>query len=922
MFVFVRRFVAGVTLAVVFSAAPSCAAGQPAPPAPAPQGQISLQPNSDYGPGGHAVIEQNPAQDTLQGMVSETPRGQAPQNNAASDELSGTVINIYDPRNALRRRVIDFFSPISGSSHKIEMYATLLDAGGHPSANLEIKYDPQGGLSYSDFTHYGLHGERTAEEVTNYRTDGYEIKDWSLGTHQWYSHSITYKTPLPAGAPAQTPLVPTNTNIGVLFPRSYLPGETITGSLWPSTYAENFKTVPGLSEYSFPIQLYHLPDGSLEWSSLEIGVKGDGYVPVNPNGTFSLHIPYDWKGPLQLQARQPDPVAGVGPSEAQLNIGEPVAAPTLANDQFPEFALNQLNEDIEDHLVDLWEDACDDEEILDRLYSETTPDWARIYAVEDELDQIYDEIDYIEDDLPPREVISLAQGMLQEATSFHDWLSNQTNLTADDRADLKDSSYWAEFLDNEIGYNKYLAGWGPVSPLNHPFWTSPVLMQGKLGEIGGSFPIDPCDTHLQIDSSSITPLAATPNNWYFMPPPGLTAGLHNYIIDSPFYPETIFPVFSMTLYMSADNLNLLKGQSTTYHVILSGLNGLPGGAWSGASDPTDLVGSSELSAAQKAVGTSRTGYITLSVTNGSPGVIAMQDQFLTFNAASFVPNGSHETDGVVTALIKGSFTINGVARANLDPEIGIGIPPGTATPAGFLLPQPGTLGASWLPPFSVNYDPAAFSKSPFLTHCSGSGAQPATAPTPTGGQPATTPCAESVIDDLMPPKSNSRVNEVQDNANQPDLTQLPEAAKRVEDARTNEKTTFEKWDAALRQQNLALADGLSDVPRELQDDWHKALDNRSKAEKARGKQKDIYKKTPNDDNATLLAIAEQDVVDAGNAENAAFQKVIDSFKFDKREAYDQAHAAAEKAYSEWKAAENELRAANEALQKLQAATAK
>jgi hypothetical protein len=250
-----RPVILGVTLAVFVFTTPLDAAaqaaaplpGEPATPSPPASSPLEKQPNSDYGSGGHAVT----------------------QNDTFGAELHGTV---YDSAGALRHDETNTFTSTGGAERKTEQRAYDFDFKGHMQLGLDYKYDLRGGLSYTDITHYGLHGERTAEEVTNYRADGFEIKDWSLGTHQWYSNFTPYKTPLPTGTPAQTPLTPTNTDVGVLFPRSYAAGETITGSLWPSKYAENFKVVPGLSEYSFPIQLYHLPDSSPEWSSLRIGV--------------------------------------------------------------------------------------------------------------------------------------------------------------------------------------------------------------------------------------------------------------------------------------------------------------------------------------------------------------------------------------------------------------------------------------------------------------------------------------------------------------------------------------------------------------------------------------------------------------------------------------------------------------------------
>lgn len=868
----------------------SIAAQQGQTPTGSPQGQSSQKPNGDYGAGGRSVM----------------------QNDTAGAELHGTV---YDSTGTLRHDETNTFTTTGGTELKTEQHAYDFDFKGHLQLGLDYKYDLRGGLTYSDITHYGLHGERIAEEVTNYRTDGYEIKDWSLGTHQWYTNFTPYKTPPPTGTPAQALLTPTNTNIGVLFPRSYLPGETITGTLWPSTYAEGFKAVPGLTESSFPIQLYHLPDGSPEWSSLRIGVIGDGYSPVNANGTFSVHIPYDWQGPLQLQARQPDPIAGAGPTYALFNLDRPAAAPTLTNGQFPRVALEHFKEDTKVHLVDLWEDACDLEETLDDLYAETTPDWARIYAVEDDLNNTYADIDETEAAMPPDEVISLAQGMVQEAMGFHAWLSKQPNLNADEKDDLEDSASWAKFLDNEMDYARFMAAWGPAKPIEQPYWTNPVLTQGKLGEIGGFYSINAYDAQVHIDNIPITPLAATPNNWYFMPPTGLTAGQHNYTIDSPLFPETIFPFFYMTLTMSADDLHLHKGQSTTYHVTLDGVNGLPGGAWSGSSNPSDLVGSPEMSAAQQAAGTFRTGYITLTVTNESRGVISMQDQLKTLNAASFVPSGSFKLDGGVGAIKDGSFSILGVARAYLQPEIGVGVTPGTTLPGGSTGYQPGTPGANWLPPFSVNYDLPAFSDSSFMTNCPGSGAASvATTPTSTGGKPATTPCVESVIDDLMPPKANPQVNEVQDK--HADLTQLADAAKRVQEATEKEKEAFKKVVAANNGVGSQFKYGLDQSDPTLQDKLKQAEDKLEKAREEKDKATATQEATPTTENENLLTNVQIDEAEAWSAVDAAKKEVIDGFDADTKKAYDEAVEDYNKAVKDLAATDNEKRAAYEALEKL------
>ena len=122
----------------------------------------------------------------------------------------------------------------------------------------------------------------------------------------------------------------------------------------------------------------------------------------------------------------------------------------------------------------------------------------------------------------------------------------------------------------------------------------------------------------------------------------------------------------MTLTMWADATSLRKGQSTTYHLKLTGLNGLPSSAWGSSFFPSDLVSPSDLQGGSPDA--SRTGTITLTITNESPGVISMKNVFTVLNAQSFAPSGTFQVDGGVGAVLDGGFNISGVARAYLQPE--------------------------------------------------------------------------------------------------------------------------------------------------------------------------------------------------------------------------------------------------------------
>jgi hypothetical protein len=171
-----------------------------------------------------------------------------------------------------------------------------------------------------------------------------------------------------------------------------------------------------------------------------------------------------------------------------------------------------------------------------------------------------------------------------------------------------------------------------------------------------------------------------------------------------------------------------------------------------------------------------------------------------------------------------------------------------------------------------------------------------------------------VVNDLRSTNSASQTNEVQDNSS--DLTQLADAAKRADEARTKENAARVTRNSAESRLASAWDDGYEDAPQQLKDDLKKAEDTVFKSEQTRDKWRATQAAAPNDDNAFMLAAAEQDAVEADRAWHAAEQKVIDSFNPDKLKAYNEADAAYHKAFDEWRQAHDERRAAEEALEKL------
>ncbi len=662
------------------------------------------QDSSDFGAGGH-----------ISATVSQ-----------ASGELTGQV---FDPQSNLRREVKETYSTDGGTSHETERQVLDFGLKGNLLNLSDYKFDLKGGLSYFDSERFGLHGERTWEQKTTFKPDGYDTSTWHVGLdyqHAWTDETTTYKPLTAPGQPATSttqPLQnppPSTMQVGVLFPGNFHAGETVTGSLCPASYAEGFKPVPGLREFTFPIKMAYLPSGSPSLSGLEIGVKDDGYFPVNPNGTFSLHIPGTWTGPLQLQARDLYSLPGAGPSSASLDIGNPVAAPKLPSNLVSPKVTGAIKAENLKYLKHLWNLARDLEIDFDNAEDIKDDDyyWATMGDLEEYEYYLWNEIDDVIDSLPPADVAQLANDEIKKADEGIKELEGGPQ-TADNVAEIKDLQGWTDFLDDEAGHAHWLAGdHFFIEP--SVFWTNPILNQGKLGAIRGNFLDDPLDTNLHIGTNTIWPLAGTGSELYFMPPINLTPGLNNLIIDGPGMPPTEMPVFYMTLTMWADQLNLHKGQSTTYYVKLDGTQGLPSSAWSSSFTPTDLISPSELSGGSggsTAPGDAQSGYITLAVTNESPGTITMKNTFTTLDSTFFAPSGSYQISGPVGAIADGGFSILGVARAYLQPELGFGYPQGSTPPA-----TSGFGDSIWNPSTHLDYNPASTTGLYSLAICSPSGA--------------------------------------------------------------------------------------------------------------------------------------------------------------------------------------------------------
>lgn len=894
-------------------------------------------------PAAHAGRQSRPPIQTEQSTTSQTIPGAEIQlvqlntndNGSHSIEQLATLQpgvvkswKDFDPKGVVREDGdIQYSTTPSGTSVKTEETRNYFSDHGTLNARTISDWDLTGKQTSFRLTDYNFRGFRISDHITRYETEGHVESTWNPRTYDWSSTTIPYT---PAAAPAATATQPGSSmgtqmnwnlrvdyKIGCLFPLDYHAGDQFAGSCWKADYAEAFKSVPGLYEYTFPIQTYPLQDGTPNWSGMEFGVKGYGYSPMGSDGRICLRIPKDWKGALQFQMRQPDYLVGNAPFTTNFQIGDPVPSPALPSNLFSTPSHSNIDYEAADYLIDLWNGAFDLEEEYDQIMANGEVYYGELWDVEDDLDDVYDEIDYATDYLPTSVIVSMAKQMAEHNRDLNAILRTQ-NLTPDQETKLQEYDRWATFLDGEADYFTEETSYFSHYAIN-PFWESPVQSQDKLIGLRGPFFGNPDNTGIYIDGTPIRPLAMTPKLCYFMPTPGLTAGEHTYTIDSPGMPETTLPFFYMWLTMWADDLNLHKGQHTTYHLKLdlnfTGQNSLWNSSSSSSFFPSDLVSPSELGNSPMP-GTSRKGSITLSITNASSGVITMKNVFETFDASKFEPQGSIQVDGGVGAIQDGSFSIIGVAHAYLQPLLGLGLWPGT-TPSSMSTPSSDSL----FPNYGWSLTPTSTS-APNALNCPGLGTE-STTPEATGASGGTSSynfnlpinhcMGSAAFDDYTQAMGGSSTVEI---GGPPTQEERDAARKRVEDARQKVRDAYDRYDEKRKIAAAFWEEAMKNVPSDVQMQASYAYADKYAADLAYKKALDEYKNDPSAANNAKLQTASVANANAIEAFDKAVKAEIDHFTPAARAEWEAAVKERKEAELDKDRANQELRDAHEAEDRL------
>ena len=224
----------------------------------------------------------------------------------------------------------------------------------------------------------------------------------------------------------------------------------------------------------------------------------------------------------------------------------------------------------------------------------------------------------------------------------------------------------------------------PSNPIIRPegFRIPPISLPGSMQTVRGPFSGDATQTAITANGTPARILAESPYTLYYTVPPAAAAGVSEIVIND-HGRRTRLKTWNVALQMSADRLQLKRGESTAYHVFVRGVETIPREAWFGSGAVPELVDPAQV---QKFLpgftppSSVDSGVLILTIENMSPAGVSITggDRFaLTFRYGQ----AKYEHHGTIVAKQAGGFSINGTLIPFLHDQAGEGMP-GDHVPSG------------------------------------------------------------------------------------------------------------------------------------------------------------------------------------------------------------------------------------------------
>lgn len=263
-------------------------------------------------------------------------------------------------------------------------------------------------------------------------------------------------------------------------------------------------------------------------------------------------------------------------------------------------------------------------------------------------------------------MIPAQTGSAPALNNFQIELNGQTHaanfpftFTVGDKLDLRLKSAGTPGIQ-PVNINVALAP-GSTVARQAQFTAPPIALAGYLQIIHGPFDGDSSNTSVNINGNEAHVLAESPRALFYQIPDNVAPGPANVDVKER-QRHCRLKIWIIGLQMSADRLQLKRGESTAFHVKITGAETIPREAWEGGGEVSELV---DISSVHKFLpdfkppAPSQPGILLLTIENKSTDVVSMSHGeriALTFSEGS----KNFEYHGSLHSKQAGGFNVDGM----------------------------------------------------------------------------------------------------------------------------------------------------------------------------------------------------------------------------------------------------------------------
>jgi hypothetical protein len=230
----------------------------------------------------------------------------------------------------------------------------------------------------------------------------------------------------------------------------------------------------------------------------------------------------------------------------------------------------------------------------------------------------------------------------------------------------------------------------PGNPRQPGYTTDSVGMPGLMQTVHGPFSGNTSQSSVNVNNSPAKIVAESQDSLSYLMPENTPAGPADVVVQDKDR-KTRFRVVVLALQMSADKLQLRKGESTKFHVVVRGAEGIaPENWWGGEVQGADMKDINSLLPDFHPPTDTDRGTLVLIIENLSTNVVTMSGGNKIALTFTYKPNTTYTFNGSLGAIRDGGFQIDGTLIPFLKKQQGVGMPvdgpkvPSDGTTAGAL----------------------------------------------------------------------------------------------------------------------------------------------------------------------------------------------------------------------------------------------